>query len=103
MKHHPTKPVAAIMAELDMRDLTMLATRIAGEHGCSVEEMVGPRRVPRFVEARQHLWAELHDTGVYSLPVLGRIFDRDWSSVRHGVREHGNRAEAARLRARRVA
>jgi chromosomal replication initiation ATPase DnaA len=101
VRHQPTKPVSEILAELDVRDLAMLAIRVAGAHWCSLDEMVGPRRVPRFVVARQHLWAELYDTGVFSLPVLGRIFDRDHKTIWHGIREHGNRAEAARLRARR--
>ena len=103
MTHYPTRPIADVLCELDIRDLTHFAQAIAAEHGVTLPDLLGPRRVPAHVAARQHLWAELYGTGVYSLPVLGRIFDRDHKTVWHGIREHGNRAEAARLRKQRAA
>jgi chromosomal replication initiation ATPase DnaA len=101
--HYPTRSIASILCELDIRDLTMQASRIAGQHFCSLEEMLGPKRLPRFAAARQQFWSELYYTGLYSLPVLGAIFDRDHKTILHGIREHGSRVQAARLRARRCA
>lgn len=56
-------------------------------HGIAEHEMVGVRRTRQLANARQQLIWEIHDRFGMSLPQLGRMFNRDHSTVLHAIRK----------------
>jgi chromosomal replication initiator protein len=54
---------------------------IAATHDITREDMIGPRRYPHLVEARREAMRRVRDELGYSYPQIGRIFNRDHSSV----------------------
>jgi len=73
----------------------MALSRIAAEHGVTVEGILGDSRVQDVANARQHAYAELRGMG-YSLQQVGRfVGDRDHKSVVHGIEAHERRTQAA--------
>ena len=55
--------------------------RIAQRHGCTIEELRGPNRARRLVNARREVAIELHDKHQLSTPVIGRLLHRDHTTV----------------------
>lgn len=60
----------------------------AKRHGMSVDAIKGHSREPRFVKARHEVMVALRDEG-FSLPRIGRILNRDHTTVMHGLRKMG--------------
>jgi chromosomal replication initiator protein len=54
---------------------------IAVTHDTTREDIIGPRRYPHLVEARREAMRRVRDELGYSYPQIGRIFNRDHSSV----------------------
>ena len=61
--------------------------RWAREAGCSVEDILGPSRDPFLVRTRHQAMHEVRKKTGASFPVIGRIFNRDHSSVIHAVKK----------------
>lgn len=57
----------------------------------SVSELLGPNRKRAAAWPRQQIMAELYATGRYSLPAIGRLFNRDHTTVLAAVRRHAER------------
>jgi chromosomal replication initiation ATPase DnaA len=87
MTHQPTRSVNEILAELDVRDLTVEFHAIARRHTCTLAEVIGPRREMAICDARFEIWYELHERG-WNYSRIGRLFNRDHSTVASGVRQH---------------
>lgn len=61
---------------------------IAHKHGVSVEDIDGPRRTAKIARARQEaMWLAYRSTRITLMP-LGRLFNRDHTSVLWGIRQH---------------
>ena len=54
--------------------------------GCTPEIILGQRRDRRTAHARQDAMADAYATGRYSLPQIGRAFNRDHTTVLYAVR-----------------
>jgi chromosomal replication initiator protein len=59
----------------------------AAEAGVTVAHILGPQRPRRIAEPRQKAMARAYATGRYSLPQIGRAFDRDHTTVLHACRK----------------
>jgi chromosomal replication initiation ATPase DnaA len=82
-----TRPLAAILADLDQRDLLVDFTHIARKHGVLLAEIMGPRRAYGGVgRARRDCWRLLRERG-WSYPSIGALWGVDHSSVMYGVRK----------------
>lgn len=69
---------------------------VAEQHGVRVVDMSGPRRDLKIVAARQEaMWRVKMERPDMSLPMIGRLFKRDHTTVLHGIRVHEKRMEAA--------
>lgn len=61
---------------------------VAQKHGVSVEDIDGPRRTAKIARARQEaMWLAYRGTRITLTP-LGRLFNRDHTSVLWGIRQH---------------
>ena len=61
---------------------------IATRHGMTVDAMKGHSREARFAKARWEVMVALRDEG-FSMPRIGRILNRDHTTVLHGLRRMG--------------
>jgi chromosomal replication initiation ATPase DnaA len=64
----------------------ILITHIADIHGVSMAEILGPRIRPDLIAARQAIVVALRNQGL-SYPAIGRIMNRDHSSIMNLVRK----------------
>ena len=62
---------------------------VAKEHGVTVAEIVGHRRSTWIVAARWEAIKRVSLETGWSLPRIGRVFDRDHTSVLHALRRMG--------------
>lgn len=65
-----------------------VVSRIAHEHGCSVDDLYGTSRYATIVRARHHAIAVLRWSTSLSLPDIGRIFNRDHTPILAGIRKY---------------
>lgn len=65
-----------------------IIARIAKLHDVDPEDIVGPSRTPELCEARFCIMRELRTKG-WSTPRIGRLLNRDHSTVLHGLRRLG--------------
>lgn len=63
-----------------------LVHAVAAHYGVSGDDIRGRRRYQPIAHARSEVWRVLHDERGMSLPWIGRMFDRDHSTVLSGVR-----------------
>lgn len=69
---------------------------IAHESGYSLKFLRGHHRSPSIVKVRWECYAKAYSLG-YSLPEIGRFFNRDHTTVLHGIRRYmGMPADAKR-------
>lgn len=66
--------------------LTSDIATICARHGIALDDLRARRRDLQAVRARQELCGVLHHAG-WSLPRIGRLLDRDHSTVLHAVRK----------------
>lgn len=71
--------------------------RIASETGVSVEEMRGLSRKKHIVHARHAAMYEARSCTGKSLPIIGRAFNRDHTTVINGIAKHSTRTGAPSL------
>ena len=63
------------------------------KHGLEVEDITGPRRRQALVIARHEAMYRIHqERKNMSLPMIGRLFHRDHTTVLSGIRAHARRA-----------
>lgn len=67
---------------------------IADDHGLTRNDILGRSRSPRVVRARHEAMARVRALG-FSYPELGRIFNRDHTTIMQACRKLATRAEAA--------
>ena len=74
---------------------------VARQYGIPIDELPKKGRTQTVARARQDACALLRDTTKMSLPEIGRVFDRDHTTIIHGLRSTVNRLkndpEAAKL------
>jgi chromosomal replication initiator protein len=58
---------------------------VAGEFRTTVAHLIGPQRYRRLVRARQVAMWLARRTTAHSLPQIGWAFDRDHTTIMHGV------------------
>lgn len=61
------------------------AKGVAARHGVNWREIMGRSRMAYVARARRHCWLEFYRRG-YSSCQIGRIFDRDHSTVLYGLK-----------------
>ena len=64
---------------------------ISRKHSVSVNSLRSPQRLPYVVAARQEAYYRLMTECALSSPEVGRLLNRDPSTVMHGVRMHAKR------------
>lgn len=64
-----------------------LMARAAANHGVEPSLISSDARTRKVCQARWEVWASLHAMG-YSTPRIGRLFNRDHSTVVHGLARH---------------
>lgn len=68
--------------------ITRIKSECAEKHGVTVAKIDGPRRSEKIVHARQEaMWRAKNETNL-SFPSLGKLFDRDHTTVMWGIRQH---------------
>lgn len=78
-----------------------LVAAVAERHGLTVDDLIGPKRTQDVCEARHEAMYVvrnvLQDDGRprWSLPVIGRMFNRDHTTVLSGIRSHQALLDAA--------
>lgn len=76
----------AIRKRLTERDLLDDAQHLARQYDVTLDDMLGNCRHQPCVRARQAMWCLLYDRGHWSINRIGEIFDRDHTTVSHGIR-----------------
>jgi hypothetical protein len=86
-----TLPVPSITATRDRidRDAIGVIERVAEEEGFSLAELRSPQRLPELVIARRRAAVAARSETHASLPQIGRILNRDHSTVLHHLRRAG--------------
>lgn len=69
-----------------------MAVNFANQRNIRVAEFFGSTRVARIAHARQECMALIREKTDLSLPQIGRIFNRDHSTVLHALRAVERRA-----------
>jgi chromosomal replication initiation ATPase DnaA len=87
--------VHRIIEDLDTRDALDLARRIAKEHGVTLEELLGRGHRASAARARHELWGRLYEEAIPTFSALARVFERDHSTIRAGVRRYAARHVAS--------
>jgi chromosomal replication initiation ATPase DnaA len=73
-----------------------IAQKIADREGLTLEQLRGRYQAIARAPLRQEAWAEIYETGGFSLPQIGQWFDeRDHSTIHYGNRQHRARLERA--------
>lgn len=71
-------------------EINSLIEQIAIKHGVTLNQVLGPDRFKQFVTPRHEAMAHVARTYPHlSYPHLGKIFNRDHSTVMHACRKHG--------------
>jgi chromosomal replication initiation ATPase DnaA len=65
-----------------------LAEEVAAIYGMTLEDLRSETKTRPFTTARQHAYAALRNTGLYSSTQVGKLLNRDHTSVLHGARRH---------------
>ena len=79
---------AAIIAELDTRDLLEPASKIAKAHHVTLSEMLGTSRFRPAVQARHEFWAYLHTELGWPYSCVGKVCKVNHVSVMKGIAKH---------------
>lgn len=71
---------------------------VAAAWGVTPDDILGADRSSRCYRPRQDAYFQLHRVHGYSLPAIGAVFDRDHTTVLHGVRSHEKRMAEVAMR-----
>lgn len=77
-----------VFSALAERDLVDLLDRVCAGRGVTRAEVCGRGRTRTVASARHELWWHLRSTRAFSYEEIGRLFERNHSTVLHGVRAH---------------
>jgi len=88
---------SAVIEALDARALLDLVAGVCRAHGVTLDELCGRARTRAASCARHEAWWQLrhHPRLHYSLADIGRLFQRDHTTIRHGIEAHQVRFEEA--------
>ncbi len=86
-----------VIANLKIRGLLDLVDHVCVRRGVTREELCGRSQTRSYARARHELWYLMieHHERYYSHSEIGRLFERDHTTVMGGVRAH-RRREAGR-------
>jgi chromosomal replication initiation ATPase DnaA len=84
------KPAAAVLRDLDQRDLLELVAEVCERRGTRPEDLCARSRRAALAHARHELWAALrdHPERYFSLAEIGRLFGVHPVAVASGIRAH---------------
>lgn len=71
---------------------------VAGIYGYTFEDIAKKKKQYELVVARHHCYSALNDLGL-SLSAIGRLLDRDHTTVLHGIKQHRERLRRANKKA----
>lgn len=71
-----------------------IAVEVAAKLGISLRELKSARRFRYLVEARQEAMSLMYEKTSLSMPQIGKILNRDHTTVLHGIRQHKKRLAA---------
>lgn len=72
------------------KDARAVIARVALEMDVRIEDLLGPRRSVKLVEARHKaMIAVALERPKLSLPQIGRLFNRDHTTIIHALQKHG--------------
>jgi hypothetical protein len=60
----------------------------AKDHGVTVEDLIGWGRTTRLVNARRDAIWRLHQRGTMSLKQIGRLLNKDHTTILHAIRKY---------------
>lgn len=72
-----------------------ITREVCRKHGVTMGDLISPRRSYYIVSARHELFWRLYEETSMSLPQIGRRFNRDHTSVMHGVKSHQRKVREA--------
>ncbi len=79
---------ALIVNALVERDLVDLLDRVCAGRGVTRDEVCGRGRTRTVALARHELWWHLRAARDFSYEEIGRLFERNHSTVLHGIRAY---------------
>lgn len=68
--------------------MRQIATEVAQRHGLTLEDLRGPNAAQAYARPRWEAMAIIREKTAFSLPQIGRFFNRDHTSVFHGLQRH---------------
>jgi chromosomal replication initiation ATPase DnaA len=86
----------AVLARVRAHNLIALIQDVSDRRGVRLLELCGRGRGQNLGRARQELWWEIrnHPDRCYSYAEIARLFQRDHTTVRHGVLVHEQRSRS---------
>ena len=69
-------------------DIMEIGQRIADKHQISIVKLFGKRRDKVSAKARQEAYSEIYALGGYSTTAIGKIFNRDHSTIVYGIKRY---------------
>lgn len=69
-------------------DVLEVLLRVAAKHQTSITKLLGHRRDKVSARARQEAYSEIYKLGGYSTTAIGKIFNRDHSTIVYGIKRH---------------
>ena len=70
-----------------------VATEVAKAHGLTFHELVSERRHKKYIKARHEAMHMMYDETSLSMVQIGKILNRDHTSVLHGIKAYKNKTE----------
>lgn len=86
--------ISTRLAQLTARELEPALRAVCARYFVSLEEVLGRSRMKAIAQARRGCFAAMRVRGL-SLPDIGRLLDRDHTTVLAGIRTPERRAEVA--------
>lgn len=88
-----TEPPRCIMGLSAPPKMKAIAARVLAKHGKHWTDVFSTSRKQEICEVRFEIWSDMKDVG-YSLQQIGRLFNKDHTTVLSGIRRHnGGRRE----------
>ncbi|WP_226552963.1 helix-turn-helix domain-containing protein [Celeribacter naphthalenivorans] len=89
----PTQADRAWQRRTAINTASAIATRVAEKYGITLGDLRGPERTRNIAHPRQEAMAAIRAARPdMSLPQIGRFFNRDHTTVIHGIRAVEKRA-----------
>src|SRR5688572_21507563 len=86
--------IAAIVTDLNNRDLLHIPVRLAVARHVLLEELLGDDLSRLASRARHAFWAELYSMGIWTYPRLATLLRKHHTTIILGVRAHRKRSSA---------